>query len=58
MPIFRGFDGPGAFATWLGEQACRTIRFEKVEPGDEQMLPPREQRELDAAPSYLAIRDT
>jgi hypothetical protein len=28
-------------------------RFEKVEPGDEQILPPREQRELDALPSGL-----
>ena len=25
----------------------------KVEPGDEQILPPREQRELDALPSGL-----
>jgi hypothetical protein len=28
-------------------------RFEKVEPGDEQILPPHEQRELDALPSGL-----
>jgi hypothetical protein len=29
------------------------VRFEKVEPGDEQILPPRAQRELDALPSGL-----
>jgi hypothetical protein len=28
-------------------------RFEKVEPGNEQILPPLEQRELDALPSGL-----
>jgi hypothetical protein len=28
-------------------------RFEKVEPGDEQILEDREQRELDALPSGL-----
>ena len=28
-------------------------RFEKVEPGDEQILEDREQRELDALPSRL-----
>jgi hypothetical protein len=47
------FDGPEAIARWLGEQAGRPIRFQKVEPGDEQILPPREQRELDALPSGL-----
>lgn len=29
------------------------VRYEKVEPGEEQILPPREQRELDALPSAL-----
>jgi hypothetical protein len=38
-------------ARWLGE---RTGRYEKVQPGDEQVLPDREQRELDALPSRLA----
>jgi hypothetical protein len=32
-------------------------RFEKVEPGDEQILPDREQRDLDGVPSFLALRD-
>jgi hypothetical protein len=31
-------------------------RFEKVEPGDEQILEDREQRDLDAVPSVLALR--
>jgi hypothetical protein len=38
---------------WLGEQKGQPVRFEKVKPGDEQILPPREQRELDALPSGL-----
>jgi hypothetical protein len=42
-----------AIARWLSESAGRPIRFEKVEPGNEQVLPPREQRELDALPSGL-----
>ena len=29
------------------------LRYEKVEPGDEQVLDEREQRELDAVPSAL-----
>jgi len=33
-----------------------TVRYEKVEPGEEQILPPREQRELDGVPSLLALR--
>ena len=49
------FYGP-AFARWLEEQTGRPIRYEKVEPGDEQILPPREQRELDAVDSPLALR--
>ena len=41
-------------ARWLGVRSGRpSIRFERVEPGDEQILPPREQRELDALPSRL-----
>jgi hypothetical protein len=31
--------------------------FEKVEPGDEQILEHREQRDLDGVPSFLALRD-
>jgi hypothetical protein len=47
------FYGP-AFAHWLQEQnKGRPIRWEKVDPRDEQILPPREQRELDALPSGL-----
>ena len=47
------FYGP-MFAAWLREQnEGRPMRFEKVEPGDEQILPLREQRELDALPSGL-----
>ena len=46
------FHGP-AFARWLEEQRGRPVRYEKVKPGDEQILPPREQRELDALPSGL-----
>ena len=49
------FYGP-AFARWLEEQTGRPARHEKVEPGDEEILPPREQRELDGVPSFLAIR--
>jgi hypothetical protein len=45
---------PAAFAHWLGEQMERTpLRFQKVEPGDEQVLPPIEQREIAALPSGL-----
>ena len=32
-------------------------RFEEVGPGDEQILEDREQRDLDAVPSFLALRD-
>jgi hypothetical protein len=51
----RGFEFYGeAFARWLKEQnEGRPVRFEKVEPGDEQILPDREQRDLDALPSAL-----
>ena len=44
-----GFDFYGrAFARWHEEQAGQPIQYEKVNPGDEQILPPREQRKLDA----------
>jgi hypothetical protein len=46
------------FARWLKEQnAGQPVRYEKVKPGDEQILPPREQRDLDGVPSLLALRD-
>ena len=42
---------PEAIARWLGEQTGDSpVRFEKVEPGDEQILADREQRELDSLP--------
>jgi hypothetical protein len=45
-------------ARWLKEQnAGRPVRFEKVKPSDERILPPREQRELDALPSALDPRE-
>jgi heme oxygenase len=51
------FYGP-LFARWLQEQnEGRPVRWEKVEPGDEQILPPREQREMDGVPAFLALRD-
>ena len=51
----RAFEFYGqAFARWLKEQnEGRPVRYEKVEPGEEQILPDREQRELDALPSRL-----
>jgi hypothetical protein len=42
-----------AFTRWLEEQIGAPVRVEKVEPGDEQILPDPEQRELDALPSAL-----
>ena len=54
MPGRDDLDQAEALARWLGEQTgSPSVRFEKVEPGDEQILPPREQRELDALPSAL-----
>jgi hypothetical protein len=51
-------DWPEAFARWIAERTGGLVpRFEKVEPGDEQILPPREQRDLDGVPSFLALRD-
>ena len=47
-------DYPAAFAQWIAEATGGLVpRFEKVDPGDERILPPREQRELDALPSGL-----
>jgi hypothetical protein len=47
-------DWPEAFVRWIAERTGGPVpRFKKVEPGDEQILPPREQRELDALPSAL-----
>lgn len=46
-----------AFARWIAEQTGGPVpRFEKVEPGNEQILPDREQRDLDGVPSFLALR--
>ena len=42
-------------AEWLEEHGGHPIRSEKVEPGGEQVLPDREQRELDALPARLAL---
>jgi hypothetical protein len=50
-------EGPEAIARWLSERAGRPIHFEKVEPGAEQILPDREQRELDAVPLFLELSD-
>jgi hypothetical protein len=42
---------PEAFARWIAEHTAGPApRFEKVEPGDEQILEDREQRELDGFP--------
>jgi len=40
----------------LSERRGEPVRFEKVVPGDEQILEDREQRELDGADSLLARR--
>jgi hypothetical protein len=45
---------PVALARWLGKQTRRPpLRFERVEPGHEQILADREQRDLDGLPSAL-----
>ena len=45
---------PEAFARWIAERTGGPEpRFEKVEPGDEQILEDREQRELDGVRSAL-----
>jgi hypothetical protein len=47
---------PAAFALWIAEITGGPVpRFEKVEPGDEQILPDAEQRELDSVPSALEL---
>jgi hypothetical protein len=38
----------------LSQRAASPIRVERVEPGEEVVLPDREQRELDALPSRLS----
>lgn len=67
MPGFEAFDRwvvendipdkgrPEGLACWLSGQkgSGRAVRFEKVEPGHEQILEDHEQRELDALPSGL-----
>lgn len=43
-----------AVARWLSERVGgQPVRYEKVKLGDEQILEPRSQRELDALPSAL-----
>lgn len=44
-------------ARWLKREGGAFVTVERVEPGDEQVLPDREQRELDALPSRLAADD-
>ena len=47
-----------AFARWLPRaERGRPVRFEKVEPGDEQILEDRFQRDLDAVSSPLERKD-
>jgi hypothetical protein len=49
---------PGAFARWLGEQVGGApVRFERVRPGGETILPDRQARELDGLPSALDPED-
>jgi hypothetical protein len=51
-------EGPEAIVRWIAERTGGPVpRFEKVQPGDEQILPDREQRDLDAVPSFLALRE-
>ena len=45
--------GPDEVAHWLSEQKGEPVHFEKVEPGDEQVLEDPEQRELDGVASPL-----
>ena len=44
---------PEAVARWLSERKGEPVLFEKVEPGDEQILEDRFQRDLDAVSSPL-----
>jgi hypothetical protein len=49
---------PEAFARWIADQTGGPPpRFERVEPGDEQILEDREQRDLDGVPLFVALRD-
>ena len=48
-------DTADTIAGRLEQRTGREVRFEKVEPGDEQILEDREQRELDALPSRRAL---
>jgi hypothetical protein len=43
-------------AEWLEHATGSPVPVERVEPGDEQILPDAEQRELDALPSRLTER--
>jgi hypothetical protein len=43
----------GASPAGSASKKGQPVRFAKLEPGDEQILPPREQRELDGLPSGL-----
>jgi hypothetical protein len=46
-----------AFHRWIAERTGGPVpRFEKVEPGDEQIPEAPEQRDLDWAPPFLATR--
>ena len=45
-------DTADTIAGWLEERTGREVHFEKVEAGDEQVLPGREQRELDRASAF------
>jgi hypothetical protein len=50
-------DWAEAFARWIAERTGGPApQFEKVEPGDEQILPDRAQRDLDSLPSALDSR--
>lgn len=50
------FDQAEEIARWLGDEKGESVRFKKVEPGDEQILEDRAQRELDGVASFLALR--
>jgi hypothetical protein len=54
MPVDRDSEQQAAdVAAWLSRRAGARVRYERVAPGDEHVLPEREQRELDALPSRL-----
>jgi hypothetical protein len=44
-------------AEWFEREMGRPVKVERVEAGDERLLPDREQRELDALPSRLVPDD-